>query len=68
MITVAMTENGIGKIWFNNDSKQESALVFTGDVPEIIGDMTNEEFESYDDIEQINAQLYGMSFTEKPTY
>ena len=64
---IAQTENGTvtNQTWFNDDETQESKLVHAGHVSEIIGDGDETEYDSLDDL---NAELYGMSFTETPQF
>lgn len=57
-------------VYFNDQTKRISIPVRMGDIPEIVGDMSNEEFEEkYDgDIYKLNEDLYLISFTEEPEY
>lgn len=64
---IAQTENGIvtNQTWFNDWDAQESRLVHAGHVPEIVGDGDDIEYES---LEDLNADLLGISFTVEPQY
>jgi len=70
MQTVAITSNGnvIGKIWYNDDDTQTSKLVNSSDIEEICGDMGAAWNWDDADLDTLNAELYGFSFTQEPKY
>lgn len=69
MTTVAQTTNGniTGKVWFNDFDQRESKLVNTSDIAEIIGE-SSEWVNGFSSLEALNAEIYGISFTETPVY
>ena len=71
MIFIANTDNGTetNHIWYNDDQEKTSQLVPASSVDEICGDMESPwDWDELESLEQLNAELYGFSFTTDPEY
>lgn len=58
-------------VMYNDDENQRSAIVPTGDVSEIIGDIDRLELKLYGSFAELNADLSNCSFghvTDRPNY